>query len=77
MYAFAFSQVMDVSTGKVMANISGVAGSDQVAYDPNAKLYFASVYQNQVGGKKDGAPMPERADATSNTLMQTWRFPPS
>jgi hypothetical protein len=32
MYAFAFSQVMDVSTGKVVANISGVAGSDQVAY---------------------------------------------
>lgn len=73
-YGVAFSQVMNVSTGKVVANISGVAGSDQVAYDPNSKLYFASAYQNQVGGKKDGAPMPELAviNATSNTLMQTW-----
>jgi hypothetical protein len=66
--------VVDVSTGKVVAKISGVTGSDQVAYDPNAKLYFAAAYQNQVGGKKDGAPMPQLAviDATSNTLIQTW-----
>jgi hypothetical protein len=73
-YDVAFSQVMDVSTGKIVAKISGVAGSDQVAYDPNSKLYFASAYQNQVGGKKGGAPMPELAviNATSNTIMQTW-----
>jgi hypothetical protein len=73
-YNVAFSQVMDLSTGKVVANVSSIAGSDQVAYDPNAKLYFASAYQNRVGGKKDGASMPELAviNATSNTLMQTW-----
>lgn len=73
-YGIAFSQVMDISTGKIIANISGIAGADQVAYDPNAKLYFASAYQNQVGGKKDGAPMPQLAviNATSNTLIQTW-----
>lgn len=73
-YGVAFSQVMDVSTGNVVANISGVAGSDQVAYDPNTQMYFAAAYQNQFGGKKDGAPMPQLAviDANSNTLMQTW-----
>lgn len=73
-YNVAYSQVLDVASGRVLANISGVAGSDQVAYDPNAKLYFASAYQNLVGAKKDGAPMPQLAviDATSNTLIQTW-----
>ena len=73
-YGVAYSQVLDLASGQVLANISGVAGSDQVAYDPSAKLYFASAYQNLVGAKKDGAPMPQLAviNATSNTLIQTW-----
>lgn len=73
-YNVSLSQVMDVSTGKIIANISGVAGVDQVAYDPTRNLFFASAYQNQVSGKSNGAPMPQLAviNATSNTLMQTW-----
>ena len=73
-YNVSYSQILDVASGQILANISGVAGSDQVAYDPNAKLYFASAYQNQVGGKKDGAPMPQLAviNATTNKLVQTW-----
>jgi hypothetical protein len=67
-------QVMDVSAGKAVANISVLAGVDQVAYDPKAKLYFDSTYKSQVGEKKDGAPRLQLAvtDATSNVLMQTW-----
>jgi hypothetical protein len=65
---------MDMATGKILANVSGIAGSDQVAYDPNAKLYFVAAYDNQVGGKKTGAPMPQLAviDAATNAVMQTW-----
>lgn len=73
-YGVAYSQVMDMANGNILANVSGIAGSDQVAYDPNAKLYFISAYQNQVGGKKTGAPMPQLAvvNATTNAIMQIW-----
>ena len=73
-YGMARSQVLDIATGKVIANISGIAGIDQVAYNPTKKLYYASAYQNLAGGNKSGKPNPQLAviDATNNTLIQTW-----
>jgi hypothetical protein len=64
---------MDVTTGSIVANISTVAGVDQVAYDSNAQLYFASAYQNLAGGISTGAPQPQLAiiDAKTNKLIQT------
>lgn len=71
-YDTAFSLVLDISTGKTIANISGLAGIDQVTYDPNAQLFFASAYQNLANGSKTGAPMPQLGvvNAKSNSLVQ-------
>lgn len=72
-YGTAFSPVIDVATGRIIANISGLSGIDQVAYDPAAMLYYASAYQNLAGGSKSGTPTPQLGivDARSNTLLQT------
>ncbi|KAF7172823.1 hypothetical protein CNMCM5623_004952 [Aspergillus felis] len=72
-YGVAYSLVLDISNGKVIGNISGVAGIDQVAYDPSVLLYYASAYQNLAGANKSGSPMPQLAivDAKTNTLLQT------
>jgi DNA-binding beta-propeller fold protein YncE len=72
-FGTAFSQVIDISTGNVLANISGLAGIDQVAYDPTAMLYYASAYQNLAGASKSGKSMPQLVivDAKSNTLIQS------
>lgn len=72
-YGVAFSVVVNISTGDVVANISGLSGIDQVAYDSNAMLYFASAYQNLAGGTKSGDPTPQLGiiDAKTNTLIQT------
>jgi DNA-binding beta-propeller fold protein YncE len=72
-YGVAYSLVLDISTGKVIGNISGVAGIDQVAYDPSMLFYYASAYQNLAGANKSGSPMPQLAviDARTNTLLQT------
>ncbi|KAJ5375887.1 cytochrome cd1-nitrite reductase-like C-terminal heme d1 [Penicillium cosmopolitanum] len=73
-YGMARSQVLDIATGKVIANISGIAGIDQVVYNPTKMLYYASAYQNLAGGNKSGKPNPQLAviDAANNTLIQTW-----
>ncbi|KAF7116331.1 hypothetical protein CNMCM5793_004497 [Aspergillus hiratsukae] len=72
-YGVAYSLVLDISTGKVIGNISGLAGIDQVAYDPSILFYYASAYQNLAGANKSGSPMPQLAivDARTNTLLQT------
>jgi DNA-binding beta-propeller fold protein YncE len=72
-YGVAYSLVLDISTGKVIGNISGLTGIDQVAYDPSALLYYASAYQNLAGANKSGSPMPQLGivDARTNTLLQT------
>jgi hypothetical protein len=63
--------VLDVTTGKIVANISGLAGVDQVAFDPTANLYFAAAYQNVAGGNGSSpAPVLAVIDAGSNTLVQ-------
>jgi hypothetical protein len=69
-YGYAASYIMDVSTGNVISNISGIAGIDQVAYDSAANLFYASAYQNLGTGK---IPLPQIAvvNASSGTLVQT------
>jgi hypothetical protein len=69
-YGYASSYIMDVSTGKVISNISGIAGIDQVTYDPTANLFYGSAYQNLGTG---GTPLPQMAivNASSGTLVQT------
>lgn len=59
---------MDVDTGKIISNISSLAGIDQVAYDSTANLFYASAYQNLAGG---GNPMPQIAvvNASSGVLV--------
>ncbi|KAF8799959.1 YVTN repeat-like/Quino protein amine dehydrogenase [Phlegmacium glaucopus] len=72
-YNISSSLVLNVTTGNVIANISGVSGVDQVTYDSNAGFYYASAYQNLAGGSSTGAPQPLLAiiDANTNTLFQT------
>lgn len=69
-YGYAASYIMDVTTGNITANISGLSGIDQVAYDPAAKLFYASAYQNLANGS---TPMPQVGvvNASSGMLVQT------
>jgi hypothetical protein len=69
-YGYAASYIMDVSTGNVISNISGLAGIDQVAYDSAANLFYASAYRNLGTGD---IPLPQIAvvNASSGTLIQT------
>jgi DNA-binding beta-propeller fold protein YncE len=72
-YNLAESYIINATTGAVLANISGVAGVDQVAYSSKTKMYYASAYQMLTGGRKGAAPDPILAviDATMRTLVQT------
>ncbi|GAB5588218.1 hypothetical protein Unana1_03118 [Umbelopsis nana] len=72
-YNISNSLVMDVTTGSIIANISGVSGVDQATYDSNAGYYYAAAYQNLAGGSSTGTPQPQLAviDAKINKLLQT------
>lgn len=62
-YGFAASYIMNISTGAITSNISGVAGVDQVAYGPSTGYFYASAYQD--------SPAPILAVISSNgTLVQ-------
>jgi WD40 repeat protein len=67
--------IMNPETGDITSTINGVAGSDQVTYDPTTKLYYLSAYQMLAHGNKTGAPDPLLAivNATDGTLVQTIR----
>ncbi|KAK0260992.1 hypothetical protein LTR35_017925, partial [Friedmanniomyces endolithicus] len=72
-YNYASAFVLDLANGgKVIANVTGVSGSDQVAYDATLGLYYMSAYQNQAGGLKTGAPQPYLSviNATTNVIIQ-------
>lgn len=59
--------------GDVVANISGLAGVDQVAYDSTTNLYFATAYKNKMPPNEAGmaSPMLAIVNAVSKKLLQT------
>lgn len=62
------SYIIDVTTGAVKANISGVSGVDQVAYSPVTKFFYATAYQDETSS---GAPSPYLFVIASNgTVVQ-------
>lgn len=67
------SLIMDVSTGEIAHTVEGIAGSDQVTYDPTTNFFYASAYQNLAGGLSTGAPIPQLAiiDGEDGKLIQT------
>ena len=66
-FGYAASYIMNVSTGAIIANISGITGSDQVAYSPKTGYYYASAYLNTV----NGVPAPILAIISTNgTVVQ-------
>ena len=70
-YGYAASYVMDTSSnGTIIAKISGLAGIDQVAYDPAANLYYASAYQYLLDNTT-ARPFVAIINASSNTLVQS------
>lgn len=72
-YNTAFSLVIDIGNGgKKIANITGLAGIDQVAYDGSVRHYYAAAYQNTNNGTTSGTPSPQLGviDAKSNNLIQ-------
>ncbi|KAK5123498.1 hypothetical protein LTR85_002536 [Meristemomyces frigidus] len=72
-YNVASAFILDMANGgKVIANISGVAGSDQATYDPINGLFFMSAYRNLAGGLSTGAPLPYLTvvNATSYQIVQ-------
>jgi hypothetical protein len=49
------SYIIDVTTGDIKANISGVSGVDQVAYSPVTTYFYATAYQDETSS---GSPSP-------------------
>jgi hypothetical protein len=49
------SYIIDVTTGDIKANISGVSGVDQVAYSPVTTYFYATAYQDET---TSGSPSP-------------------
>ncbi|KAH6698108.1 hypothetical protein BKA61DRAFT_710068 [Leptodontidium sp. MPI-SDFR-AT-0119] len=45
-FGYSASYIMNVSTGAIIANISGITGSDQVTYSSKTGYYYASAYLN-------------------------------
>ncbi|KAK9311890.1 YVTN repeat-like/Quino protein amine dehydrogenase [Lipomyces starkeyi] len=72
-YGTAHIAIMDVSTGNITATIPGIAGADQVTYDPTTNFYYVSAYQNTADGTKQGAkdPILGIIDAGTHSLVQT------
>ena len=60
---------MDVSTGKVLGNITGIDGVDQVAYGNSTKFFFAAAYQDVNGTKS--APQLGVINSTDYTIAQS------
>ena len=72
-YNYASAFVLDMANGgQVIATIPGVAGSDQVAYNPVDSFFYMAAYENLAGGQATGAPNPFLSiiDATTNILVQ-------
>jgi hypothetical protein len=68
-FGFAASYIMDVTTGSVVANISGVSGCDQVTYSSSTGWYYAAAFQDVLA---NGTANPLLAVMASNgTLLQT------
>jgi DNA-binding beta-propeller fold protein YncE len=66
-FGYAASYIMDVTTGSIIANISGITGSDQVTYSAKTGYYYASAYLNTV----NGVPTPILAVIAANgTVLQ-------
>jgi DNA-binding beta-propeller fold protein YncE len=66
-FGYAASYIMDVTTGAIIANISGITGSDQVTYSTKTGYYYASASRNIV----NGVPTPILAViATNGTVLQ-------
>jgi DNA-binding beta-propeller fold protein YncE len=73
LFGVGFSLVIDVSSGRVLSEIPGLWGIDQVAYDPTAQLYYAAANSRRAGDTTlSGAPNPAlgAVDAQTNRLVQ-------
>jgi hypothetical protein len=67
-FGFEASYIIDVTTGDVKANISGVSGVDQVAYSPVTTYFYATAYQDETSS---GSPSPYLFIIASNgTIVQ-------
>ncbi|KAJ5453406.1 uncharacterized protein N7458_004362 [Penicillium daleae] len=68
-FGFAASYVMDVSTGTIVSNISGVTGNDQVTYSSSTGWFYAAAFQDVLA---NGTATPRVAVIASNgTLLQS------
>lgn len=67
-FGFEASYIIDVTTGDVKANISGVSGVDQVAYSPATTYFYATAYQDETSS---GSPSPYLfVIAANGTIVQ-------
>ncbi len=73
-YGYAASYVMDVTTGDIIGNISGLSGIDQVTYSPYTNCYYGAAVANRAGGTVKGALISQLGvvSAATNTLLQTF-----
>jgi hypothetical protein len=64
---------MDVTTGNISKTVKGVAGANQVTYNPTTNWFYLADYQNLANGSKTGAPVPKLTiiGAATGTLVQT------
>ena len=67
-FGFEASYIIDVTTGDIKANISGVSGVDQVAYSPATTYFYATAYQDETSS---GSPSPYLfVIAANGTIVQ-------
>jgi hypothetical protein len=66
-FGFAASYIIDINSGALLYNITGVSGVGQVAYSANTSYFYASAYQYA----EKGVSMPFVAViATNGTVLQ-------
>ena len=69
LFGYESSYVLDVSTGTIVANVTGVGGIDQVAYSAMGKAWIAAANSNSVKGV--ATPQLQIVSSVNNTLVQT------
>jgi DNA-binding beta-propeller fold protein YncE len=73
LFGVGFSLVIDVSSGRVLSEIPGLWGVDQVAYNPTAQLYYAAANKRLAGDTTLSGPANPAlgvVDAITNVLVQ-------
>ena len=74
-YNYAASYVMDVWDGRIIANISGLSGIDQVTYSKTTNAFYAAARDMTIDGRNGSTPMPIIGVVDAKTLKMVQKVP--